>query len=236
MNGKRNPDLLSKELREVGILTEQVDQLMGERAEGEQVDEGLKVIRKKVGGAARRLKLKAKKYYRKFKGKLKRAARKWKKSSAGKRFARLVKRYKTRVGKILAKGGSKKRISYSSTNSPASNLAERIQAEARGLFESEVSDERGIMLENYTTGAELALGFTLRYAGMGKDDVAEQMMNVAEGLLDLADNVEAGTVENTEALSISELGAFRGLLACAEDYFRNYADEEGSSFLEDDDD
>lgn len=76
----------------------------------EVLDEVMRLMKKRVGTAARKTAKKARKYYKKHKAAISRKVKKWKKSAAGKKWMKKYSKAKKRLGDILGKAKGKKRL------------------------------------------------------------------------------------------------------------------------------
>jgi hypothetical protein len=226
----RTPKTLLEELAGVGVSLPEMNQMAGAPAangseksaqDGEIATEGLKKTRKQIGGAARIRKIKRRKYYRAHKSEIKRGNRQYRRSASGKRNSRLRKRLAPKINKMRSSAPDGVRISLSDTGI-SSNLAERIRMESVSAGVGKASGPIAEAYESFVRGADLALEMMVRYGASGSLDVANEMGNLAEALMDLADRAEASSaVEGLESLEVEAKGAFKGLNACLEDYFRN---------------
>lgn len=208
----------------------------GGYGDGQDMEEGLKIIKKKMGGIARKLRLKAKKYYKANKARMKRLSRKWKKSAVGKKFARLRKRFAKVLGKKKAMAPKGARISLATDTGRTNNLLERIRSDAvsGGMGVSEATYQQ---MDACTRAAFIALELGERYDGMGQEPIADAMCEVAEGLMNLFDQITEGSASESASDVDSRFSALCGaLMTCCEDYFANHYQDPDMDLGDDDED
>jgi hypothetical protein len=156
----------------------------------ESLDEAFKFMKKKIGAKVRKKARKAKKYYRKMKAHLKKIAKKWKKSAAGKRFLKKYKKAKERLGGMLKQQQGKKRLQISGLE-----LAAKLQEQVGSVPPSPESTDIEI-LEN---GAVIAAMLGDRFEDLELENDAAAARQTSDTLISVLERHEGkGTVSDEE--------------------------------------
>lgn len=156
----------------------------------ESLEEAFKFIRKKVGAAARKKARKAKKYYRKVKAHLKKMAKKWKKSAAGKRFLKKYKKAKERLGATMKQVAGKKRLQIAGME-----LSAKLQEQVGSVPPSQESTD----IEILESGAVIAAMLGDRFEDLELESDATAARQTSDSLIALLEKHEGkGAVPDEE--------------------------------------
>jgi len=171
----------------------------------ESLEEALRFIKKKVGAVVRKKARKAKKYYRKVKAKLRRMAKKWKKSAAGKRFLKKYKKAKARLGDVMKKAAGRKRLQITGMELSA-KLHEQV-GKPQAVVES--TD-----IEILERGAVIVAILGDRFEDMDLASDAESARKTSDGIVAMIEKYEGkGAIPDDEMVS-----AVKAIGVCIDHY------------------
>lgn len=151
----------------------------------EDLEEVMRLVKKKIGRAARKAAKKARKRYKRMKAKIKRKSKKWRKSAAGKRWLKKYARAKERFGGALKKSGGRKRLQIAGMD-----LSGRLREELSESQESKDPDSRGD-LDILERGAVIAAVLGDRFEDMELPDDAESARLTSDNVVGLIDQSES---------------------------------------------
>jgi len=206
--GKSAADLLEQELKQVGTSLGEVTDISrridpkkpegegGSDAQGkgdEHQTEGVKVVRRKKGAAARKKRVKARRSYKKRKASARRAAKRYRRSAAYKKVLKLKKRLAPRITKLRARLGGRGSVMVTDTGATgnlAESLRSRLAEATTGTQDGGLSDALWEALECSARAADLAFDLARRFDCLEQDETCDALIDMAESLVDIGDAIE----------------------------------------------
>jgi chemotaxis protein histidine kinase CheA len=208
----------------------------------DELEEAFKIVKKAIGAAARRAAKKAKRYYKKHRGKIKRMAAKYKRSAAGKKTAKTRKRYyakhKVKPGKRLVRAGMDNVADLTENlnevvnsvighNNHEDEYENDYDSGYKGSYEDEYEGEYGGEYEGeYEGNYEIDVLDKIstindilanRFKEEGETEVANLLYSLSNLATELADGIESGDVALDEVEN-RVVGLLDGLIVAIKGY------------------
>lgn len=176
----------------------------------EALDEAVKMVKKRRGREARVAAKKAKKRYKRMKAKVKRTAKKWRKSAAGKRWMKKYKKAKKKIGaKRLGQMAGRKRLTISDLG-----LKDKLREEMSESKDGETPDYQGD-IDILETGAIIAAILGDFFEDLELEEDAKAARQTSDNVVALLDQFES---EN-KAIPDDEMAAAVKALALVVDHY-----------------